>query len=46
MCNYPNEKLFIDFFTDDMLKELGVVSIKDLNFEKGSFENGIDFPKF
>jgi DNA-entry nuclease len=37
MCNYPNERLFIDFFTDDMLKELGVVSIKDLNFEKGSF---------
>ena len=37
MCNYPNEKLFIDFFTDDMLKKLGVVSIKDLNFEKGSF---------
>ena len=37
MCNYPNERLFIDFFTDDMLKELGVVSIKDLHFEKGSF---------
>ena len=37
MCNYPNERLFIDFFPADMLKELGVVSIKDLNFEKGSF---------
>lgn len=37
MSKYPKEELFSDFFTDDMLKELGVVSIKDLNFEKGSF---------
>ena len=37
MSKFPKEELFSDFFTDDMLKELGVVSIKDLNFEKGSF---------
>lgn len=37
MSKYPKEELFSDFFTDDMLKKLGVVSIKDLNFEKGSF---------
>ena len=37
MSKYPKEELLSDFFTDDMLKKLGVVSIKDLNFEKGSF---------
>ena len=37
MSNYPREKLFKGFFTDDMLKELGVESINELAFEKGSF---------
>lgn len=38
MSNYPREKLFKGFFTDDMLKELGVESINELVFEKGSFK--------
>lgn len=37
MSKYPKEELFSDFFTDDMLKELGVESEKELKYCMGSF---------
>ena len=37
MSQFPKEDLFTDFFTDDMLKELGVESEKELKYYKGSF---------
>ena len=37
MSQFPKEDLFADFFTDDILKELGVESEKELKYYKGSF---------
>lgn len=37
MSQFPKEELFADFFTDDMLKELGVGSEKELKYCMGSF---------
>ena len=37
MSKFPKEELFPDFFTDDMLKELGVESEKELKYCMGSF---------
>ena len=37
MSQFPKEELFADFFTDDMLKELGVESEKELEYCMGSF---------
>lgn len=37
MSKFPKEELFSDFFTDDMLKELGVESEKELKYCMGSF---------
>ena len=37
MNQFPKEELFADFFTDDMLKELGVESEKELKYCMGSF---------
>ncbi len=37
MSQFPKEDLFADFFTDDMLKELGVESEKELKYYMGSF---------
>lgn len=37
MSQFPKEDLFVDFFTDDMLKELGVESEKELKYYMGSF---------
>ena len=37
MSQFPKEELFADFFTDDMLKELGVESEKELKYCMGSF---------
>lgn len=37
MSQFPKEEIFSDFFTDEMLKELGVESEKELKYCMGSF---------
>ena len=48
MSQFPKEDLFADFFTDDILKELGVESEKELKYYKGSFvmDNSINKEHF
>ena len=48
MSQFPKEDLFADFFTDDILKEWGVESEKELKYYKGSFvmDNSINKEHF